>query len=209
MRTKALLGLAVLAAGALSAAAQTSVYSLNVVGYYTLTVPAGKYQMIANQMVGTNYTVSYLLSVPDQTKILKWGGAGYTANTYDASFGEWEYPDMTLGPGEAAFIQNNSTAALNVTFVGEVNQNTNSLALPVGYKTASLFTPQAGNLATDFGFKPGDQDQILIWGGNGFTTCTYDASFGEFDNPPTVAVGQGVFFNLKTAQTWTRSFKVQ
>src|SRR5437763_197776 len=53
MRTKALLCAAALAAGAVTAMAQSNVYSLNVVGYINTTLvgsAAGKYQMIANQL---------------------------------------------------------------------------------------------------------------------------------------------------------------
>lgn len=184
-----------------------NVYSLNVVGYYTVTVPAGQYKLIANQLVTTNYSVQSLFSLPDQTTLYKWVGTGYAVNNFDATFG-WDDPTMTVGPGEATFVKNNGTAPINITFVGEVNQGTNTLSLPVGYKMGSLFTPQAGLLQTDFGYTPVDQEQVYQWKGTGYGISTFDATFG-WDQEPNVAVGEGVFFKSPTAHTWTRSFKVQ
>lgn len=184
-----------------------NVYSLNVVGYYTVTVPAGQYKIIANQLVGTNYTVASLLNVPGGTTLYKWTGASYGVNNYDADFG-WDDAAMTIGPGEATFVKNNGAADISITFVGEVNQNTNTLALPVGFKMASLFTPQAGMLQTDFGYTPVASEQVYQWNGASYAISTYDADFG-WDSEPSVAVGEGVFFKSPTAHTWTRSFKVQ
>lgn len=208
MRTKALLGLAALAAGAMTAAAQSSVYSLNVVGYYNVTVPAGKYAMVANQLVGTNYTVaSVLAGVPAGTTVMKWTGTIFSPNTLDPDFG-WDDPEMTLGPGEAAFVKNNGANPFTITFVGEVNQATNALTFTDSvYKMASVFTPQAGKITTDFGFPAASGDTVMQWTGSIYSPYVYDPDFG-WDPEPTLAVGEGFFVKAKGTKTWTRSFTV-
>ena len=56
MRTKVLLCAAALAASLASSMAQ-NVYSLNVVGYYNVTIPQNGLYMIANQLNTTNNTL--------------------------------------------------------------------------------------------------------------------------------------------------------
>ncbi len=208
MRTKALLGLAAIAATAMTAGAQTSVYSLNVVGYYNTTVPAGQYALIANQLETTNNTVPVLFpSVPSGTVVIKWTGAAFDQNTLDPDFG-WDNPAMTVGPGEAAFVKNNSANPITLTFVGEVNQKTNDLAFTGGvYKLASIFTPQAGKLPTDFGFPATANDTIIQWTGSAYQSLTFDPDFG-WDVEPTVKVGEGFFVRTVNTKSWSRSFTV-
>jgi hypothetical protein len=209
MRTKALLVAATLAAGALTSMAQSNVYSLNVVGYYNITVPANKYALIANQLNTTNQTVtSVLATVPGGTAVLKWSGTTFAANNFDATFG-WDDPTETVVPGEGFFIKNNGGTPFTVTFVGEVNQNTNSQAFTAGvYKLISLYTPQNGLLQTDFGYPPDGNDFTLAWTGTTYAQSTYDPTFG-WDTEPSLSVGQGFFVHSATTKTWTRSFKVQ
>src|SRR2546430_1617669 len=106
MRTKALFCAAAMAAGALSSWAQSNVYSLNVVGYYNVTVAGNHYGMLANQLVQTNSTVQALFaSAPSGQTILKWTGSLFAPNNNDTSFG-WDDPSMTLVPGEGFFLKN-------------------------------------------------------------------------------------------------------
>jgi hypothetical protein len=211
MRTKALLGLAVIAAGALTATAQTSVYSLNVVGYYNVTVPAKTgavpgYAIVANQLVGTNYTVGYLMPSPAEgTQLLKWNGKSYDINNFTG--GAWDDDTQTLGLGEAAFVANNTATPMTITFVGEVSQATNTVTIAKGYQMGGLFTPQAGGLTADFGYAPAENEQVLVWNGKSYDISAF--SGGEWDGDPQVKVGQGFFWQTVTAHTWTRSFTVK
>src|SRR5690242_13533819 len=111
MRTKALLGLAALAASAMGAYA-SNVYSLNVVGYINTTLHEGG-NVVAPQLdldgTGLNNTVAGIFSsnLPVNTKVYKWGGASWGAA---ANFGKdksgnlvWS-GDFPLNPGQAAFV---------------------------------------------------------------------------------------------------------
>lgn len=208
MRLKTLLCLSALSVGTIAAVAQSNVYSLNVVGYYNLTVPATQYKLLGNQLTGTNYTLPFLFpNVPANTTVLKWTGVAFAPNTKDPVF-DWDDPNMTLGPGEGAFIKNNGSTNFTVTFVGEVNQLTNTTAYTANvYKLSSLFTPQAGLISTDFGFPAAANDTVIKWTGAAYAPSTFDPLFG-WDPEPQLIVGDGFFVRTATTKNWTRSFTV-
>ena len=76
---------AALAAGVISSQAQT-VYSQNVVGYVNVSIPAGKLQMVANQLDTGSNTLDNVFQgtglVSGSTVVLEWTGAGYNQYTY-------------------------------------------------------------------------------------------------------------------------------
>jgi hypothetical protein len=116
---------------------------------------------------------------------------------------------MTLVPGEGAFLRNTASTNITVTFIGEVNQNTNILNFTAGqYKLSGLFTPQAGFIQDDFGFPAGGNDQVILWTGAAYAPSTVDPDFG-WDTQPNLKVGDGFFVRTATTKSWTRSFKVQ
>jgi hypothetical protein len=211
MRIKTLLAVAALSAAGLATSMAQNVYSLNVVGYYNRTVPANSYALLANQLVQSNMTVSALLpDVPDGTKILKWSGTGFTVDTYSSILGGWTAPDVTLGPGEGFFVQNVSSSDMTITFVGEVNQESNDISLTSGqYSLIGLFTPQTGKISTDFGYTGDDGDQVLTWTGSGYNTASYSSILGGWTAEPTLNVGDGFFIKPNATKTWTRQFTVE
>jgi hypothetical protein len=211
MRTKALLGLAALAAGAMTAAAQSSVYSLNVVGYYNVPVPANQLVMLANQLNTTNNKISSLLpSVPAGAQLYKYNG-GYTVYQMDEFDPVW-LPDgnATLNPGEGAFFR--SPTATTLTFVGEVLQGSLTNTLPIGaLSMRSSMVPQAGT-ASALGI-PGEAGDQLYKYSNGYTVYQFD----EFDpvwipSEPSLNVGEAFFYRkspTSTKNNWVRDFTVQ
>jgi hypothetical protein len=209
MRIKTLLGLAVIAAGAATSMAQSNVYSLNVVGYYNIVCPATKYTLTANQLVQTNSQVQTLFaSVPDNTQIIQWTGLAFAPDTY--SGGVWDDGTESVVPGQGFFIKNNVGTNFTVTFVGEVNQQTNTLNFIANqYKLVSLWTPQAGLLQTGFGYPAGNNDLVLKWTGNAYAQYFKDPSIDWDPEEPPLVVGDGFFVKPAAARTWTRQFTVQ
>ncbi len=208
MRTKALLGLAALAVSTVVTSAQ--VYSLNVVGYYNVTVPANSFYMIANQLDTANNTIGALMpSVPPGTEFYKFA-AGYTGYAFDEFDLAWTpNGNATLNPGEGGFIKNPTANPLTITFVGEVKQGTLENALPAGFAIRSSIVPQAGKVTTDLGLPAAAGDELYIYN-NGYTGFAFD----EFDlawtpTEPTVAVGQAFFVKKVAAANWVRTFTVQ
>jgi len=201
--------------------AQSNVYSLNVVGYYNITIAANQKIIIANQLNTTNNTVGALLVPPmvhDSDKLFKWSGSAFLPNTYSDLDGAWSTPAMTLNVGEAAFYQ--PSAATTLTFVGEVLQGTLINTLPLGQKVLrSSMVPQAGIIDTQLGVVPDDSDKMFTFNplqnGTPYIPYSYSSLDGAWTPPnPTVQVGQG-FFYAKAANgapanaNWVRNFTVQ
>jgi hypothetical protein len=112
MKTKALLLAGLVSLAGVTASEAQTVYSINSVGYYNLSIPTG-YSMIANQMFSSETTLQDLLPNPTPGMIVfKWTGALFEASEYfGAPFNAWS-PDgsATLVPGEGAFIYNPGSA---------------------------------------------------------------------------------------------------
>jgi hypothetical protein len=207
MRTKALLSMAALAAGALTSMAQ--VYSANIVGYYNVTCPVG-FTMTANQLQASpdNTVVSLFPNMPDNVEVWGWNGVSFAPNT---SYGgqTWDDNSQTFNPGDGMFIHNVGGSSLTVTFVGQVPTGTLTKTLG-GSPTFTLsgsIVPQAGNLETEMNLHPNQNDEVWFWNGVSYAPDTfYDV--GTWDADPIVTVGQGWFYknNAAITVTWTRTF---
>jgi hypothetical protein len=221
MRTlKALVCLAVLAGGIATTMAQSNVYSLNVVGYYNITVGAHQKIMIANQLNTTNNTIGALLAPPmvgNGDQLFKFNGASFTSSLYSTDDGQWDPdPTVTLNPGEAVFYQ--PALARTLTFVGEVLQGQLSNTLPLGTKVMrSSMVPQQGLVSTDLGVPFFNGDQLFTYNtaqnGGGYVTYLYSTDDGQWDpSEPTMSVGQGFFYRKAAGANnpnWVRNFTVQ
>jgi hypothetical protein len=222
MRTlKGLVCLAVLAGGIATTMAQSNVYSLNVVGYYNVTVGSHQQVFIANQLNTTNNTIGALLAPPavgNNDLLYKFNG-GFVAAQYSTDDGQWDPdPNVTLNPGEAAFFKNTQTATETLTFVGEVLQGTLANTLPAGVQVLrSSMVPQQGLVSTDLGVPYFNNDLLYLFNvgqnGAGYTAYQYSTDDGQWDpSEPVINVGQG-FFYKKAANAnnpnWIRNFTVQ
>ena len=221
MRTKVLLCAAALAASLASSMAQSNVYSLNVVGYYNITLGAHQKVMIANQLNTTNNTIGSLLAPPmvhDGDFLYKYAG-GFTSSQYSTDDGQWDpSPSVTMNVGEGAFYF--PAQATTLTFFGEVLQGSLTNTLPLGVKVMrSSMVPQQGLVSTDLGVPFDDGDFLYVYnvGQNnaGYLSYQYSTDDGQWDpNQPTINVGQG-FFYVKAANgtpakvNWVRNFTVQ
>lgn len=191
-----------------------SVYSLNAVGYVNTTIPTG-FSIIANPLnASTNTLSSLIVGAPEGTTVYKYNGANFDIATYSQDdYGNlvWDN-DLTLVPGEGAWIKNTGSAFTN-TFVGEVVTGTNTVAVPVGFSLKGSIVPQAGILNTDLGYPAAENDTIYIYDNSvgNFTISTYaQDDYGNlvWDNVPTVKVGQGFWIYTTTAKSWTRVFNL-
>ena len=118
MRTKALLSVAAIAASAVTAMAQSNVYSLNIVGYATVSVPPG-FSLLANPLTaGVTNGANEIMPILDGELILTWTGTAFAQTGYDSGFGGWvgadgstpsSAPPYTIGSG-FFFFNPNATA---------------------------------------------------------------------------------------------------
>jgi len=230
MKTKTMILTAAVACGTLAAIAQSTVYSVNVVGYANVVMPPG-FSIIANPLMAPTNTLGVLFAgQPDGFVVYKydpisqWRLAVYQAPPWDPTNPQWDVPDMTLLPGEGAFVYNPSATPFTNTFVGEVIQGTNlTVNLPgnyttnVGFQLVGSLIPQEGQLATDLGFPARDGDVIYTYRNSTEQWRLYDYTAPPWDptNPqwtsgePTITVGQGFFVYRPTpGQNWVRNFTV-
>jgi hypothetical protein len=222
MRTKALLCLAALAAGVATSVAQGNVYSLNIVGYANVSVPAG-YSLLANPLsAGATNGANEIMTPIDGEQILTWNGAGYNYVSFDSGFGGWIDASFNaaqppaLPPGKGFFFYNPG-AATTVTFVGQVVPGpgaTNALALPAGYSLIGSPLPAAAAVdAAPLSLPKLDGLQMLQWNGKGYVYSSYDSGFGGWVDSafvtkaaPTIGIGEGFFFyNPGAASSWNQS----
>lgn len=207
---KTLLCAAICAAGLVSAVAQ-NVYSLNVVGYHNVTIPANTLVMMANQLNTTNNTIASLLpGGPPGATLYKYSG-GYTAYVFDDLDNVWT-PDgnATLNPGEGAFFR--SPTATTLTFVGEVMQGSLTNTTPINVQVMrSSMVPQAGGITSVLGL-PGEGGDTVYKYAGGYTAYVFD----DLDliwtpNEPAMAVGEAFFLKKASTSTqslWVRNFTV-
>ncbi|HRZ38284.1 MAG TPA: hypothetical protein P5534_18225 [Candidatus Paceibacterota bacterium] len=216
MRTKtALLTAALGLVGAATVSAQ--VYSVNVVGYVNSELKAG-WNLIANPLDNTaanGNTVGVLFgtALPDGSAVYKFDNAnGKYLDTvsYTSLFG-WSDPALTLVPGEGAFVFVEGSAAVTITFVGDVKQGTLTTPLAAGFNMVSSQVPQAGLLVTDLGYVAVDGDTVYQHNrGAGYKDGnTFTGLFGWSGGEPTIGVGEAFWIQKEAAGAWNRTFSVQ
>ena len=226
MRTKALLSVAAIAASAISAMAQ-NVYSLNIVGYATVTVNSG-YNLLANPLdAGSTNGAASIMPILDGEIILTWSGGAFSEVMYDSTSGGWVLADDTtpavppsLPPGKGFFFFNPLTGPTNFTFVGQVvpgPSSSNTIPLLPGYNLVGSALPAAVTTITNTPVSlPIIDGMILLqWNSGKYSEVMYDSTSGGWvladDTTPAAAppytIGSGLFlFNpLTTTVNWTQS----
>jgi hypothetical protein len=225
MRTKlAILAAAALAAGALTSQAQSNVYSLNVVGYYNLSLTNG-FNLIANQLdldgTGANNTLQSVFgtALPSGSQVYVFTGGIFIGHATVNASGLWNgttnQANLTLQPGQGAFVKIPAAATTPVplTIVGNVLQGTNlTVAYPVGYSIISSITPRSGGIQTVLGLTPSSGDFVYQWnpaiqnyGSKHVSNGTVWNAAGE----PVPAIGEAFYYNAKVAKNWVQNFIVQ
>lgn len=180
----------------------------------TATIAPGTYNSFANNLdhfVGTivNNTVAELIpSPPDGTTVYKYDNeAGhYVINTFDGLNGSWSIPEMTLKPGEGAFIRNPSGSPFNVVITGRKRSSALVTARVAGLHligSQTLPSPSGSDFEDVFGFSPLPGDVVTQVnntfspvGGPGMASTTHTFGPEGWDSKPTFARGRAAFVNL-------------
>lgn len=220
MRTKALiLGAALLAAGVATSMAQSNVYSVNVVGYVNVTVPAGDFALICNPLLGTSNDFNTLLTgFPiTTTKVYEWspGGQAFVIYTKRAT-GFSGYDGHAILPGEGFFVLNNAGSAISNTFVGQVMQGTNSVPYLSGgsFSLVSSPAPLSGGIETTLGFPAVPNDKLYQWsiGSQAYVIATRHSVWGggepQIGIDPNIGPAEGFFYTSTAGGTWNQVFTV-
>jgi hypothetical protein len=206
--------------------AQSNVYSLNIVGYATVTIPAG-YTILANPLSNGNNAADTIMTPIDGEQILTWNAASSSFNSVSflQAFGGWVNDDLTsatapiLPPGVGFFFKN-PNAATNITFVGQVVPgpgSTNKTQLAAGYSMVGSALPANVSNITNapVSLPVIDGMQILTFdsASSTYKSANYLQAFGGWvdDNfasipAPGYSIGEGFFFkNPNATTTWDQS----
>lgn len=174
----------------------------NVVGGYSVSVPAGGYKAFGMQFdYNGNNTIANLIPTADSgTMVWKRVGNAWTTNTYTTS---WSSTTMTAGPGDGCMLYNPAATAKTFYFCGSVLEGYKTLALAANC-VVSLPVPLAGSVSTALGLSPVDGDQVHLHTGSGWTdTHLFDELIPGWDpHEPSLSVGESFWF-IGTAQDWT------
>lgn len=201
------------AAGIVSSYAQ-NVYSVNVVGYITLSL-TNTYTMIANQLddKNGNYATNVFAGAPAGTIFSKYTSSGYQNLTKTAT---WSGAlGMQIAPGEGVFVRKPpSPATVNLTVVGEVMQGDLVNPIVFGYDIYSTMVPQAGGLSTVHNYPRTTGDTVSFFTPTGYRNFTVVPQGGTNrwnPNEPIVAVGDAFWVrgNAAAGTNWVRTFNVQ
>lgn len=189
MRTKVLLSMAALAAGALTAMAQSNVYSLNIVGYANVPNPSGYSFQTAPFRVPTAVTNGANEILPANTgqydgdQLIIWTGHGwasfYLDSTQPTGFsdsGGTGVPAPILSSGQGYAYYNASGVSNNLTYVGEVRTGTNTITIPASPEISTLGSPiplsggvsTALQLSNPGGALDGDAVELMVVNAQGF-----------------------------------------
>jgi hypothetical protein len=234
MRTKTLLLAAALTAAGIASYAQSNVYSVNVVGYVNVTIPANKYAMVSTPLTftgagGNNITNVVGGSIPDGTFLFPFSNGTYLdSEQYFDGFG-WFPGAAVVGPGSGFFVKTPAGVGATLTFVGEVVQGPATNALISGYSLVGSKVAQSvplGDLttaeSTTMHFPAADSDTLFFFDVASQSykdAIQYFNGYGWFDSGvggpgpvtgPSPAVAEAFFvYKPGPAASWTRSFTVQ
>jgi len=183
-----------------------------VVGFYRLNLAQG-YALIANQLDNGkgNRLVDVIPSPPNGTLVFKFNGTGYAILDY--ADGAWEGDDlnMTLAPGEGAFIH----VAIDSTntFLGEILSGDLSRSIPTGYSIVSSRVPISGWLFPDLNYQPASGDFVFqfnrVTGGYRlFDYADFPFCSEEGCEIPLLGVGDAFFIKPGSTNNWTQNFCV-
>lgn len=208
-----------LGAASIATSLAQTVYSVNAVGYVNVTVPAGKFALLANPLkLATNSIPAVLPDAPANTQVFVYNAAtGNYVSATKRSSGSWtgDGAAATLNPGQGFWVKNAGTADLTITFVGEVMQGdatTLKVDYVAGFNLLGSMVPQTGKLETDLGFKASANDQVFVFDAAtaNYTTFTKRASgaWTGGTGEPSIPVANGFFYKAGAAGSWTRTFSV-
>jgi hypothetical protein len=210
--------------GSVSLMAQsTNVYSLNVVGYVNVVLPPG-YTIVSCPLIASPDNTLATLFPNSSGAFLNFkfyfftGGQGYTQIDTGTKSGFADGGTNTLNPGQAIFVENQTTKTVTNTFVGTVPTGSLTNTLAVGFNLVGSILPSSGDIFTNsltLLTNGHAGDTVYVYSTNGYSSpggiykFNAKGNFGATD-PIVPNVGEGFFYqNISTAaETWVENYSV-
>jgi len=185
------------------------IYSTNIIGYATVTLPPG-FSTIANPLSGGDESMAALFKgMPDGTALSKFDNQFYRMTENAIEGGRWTNPTEKLSLGEGALLFNPTFEYKKLRFVGNVSQTSVSTPIPAGFSMRSSVFPQPGRLDTELGFPIGDGDVVHLLDADRqkYLVYPYQGSAWAGD-APLLGVGEAFWVAKKAAGTWLQKFSM-
>jgi hypothetical protein len=146
---------------------------------------------------GSNCLNAVLSSIPDGCVLFKYDNASgaWFQSSYSALSQSWT-PNLTLSPGEGAFLQ--SPTNFTLTFTGTPHVPVLPVNIPSGTTyLLSRQTNDVGDFNSILGLPPTDGATLFQWNGSNYNTYAFSAGSWT-PSTPVVSVGEAVWINLTT-----------
>ena len=200
---------------------QAQVYSQNVVGYYNVTIPAGKFALVGNQLLngdGTNGLANVFTGglVSQSTVLYAWSGSGFVPYTYysaaDASplpggfyDGNGVAAPVNATPGNSFFIGNPASTNIVLTVTGSVIQGTNNVkTIPLGFTPCAATVPVTTNInSASIGLIPDSASQHISYYHWNVNSQSYDAPLTYYSAADASPSPGGWYDGNGNTQSWS------
>lgn len=183
------------------------VYSRNVLGYVSFTLPPG-FSMIANPLHhSTNRVDDLFKGWPDGTRLCKFDTRLFQLAENSVKDGKWTNPGEKLAPGDGALFYNRTSDYKAHSFVGEVLQGRLSVPIPAGFSVRSLLLPQQGSLE-ELGFPISNGDVIHLYDREHQQYVQHPYDEGKWtDGPPMIGLGESFWVAKDKPGNWVREMQ--
>jgi len=185
-------------------------YSLNVIGYASITLSPG-FSMVGNPLFGGNDRLPELFEkMPDGTSVSKFDNVLHRLKENALKAGQWTNPRDRLGPGEGAIVLNPSLDYRILTFVGEAKLGGFAISVPAGFSIQTSSVPEPGALYPDLGFPMEDGDVIHQFDRDQQKYVLYPyVGKGWAAGPPIMSVAESFWVAKKSPGNWLRYLPIQ
>jgi subtilisin family serine protease len=184
-----------------------SIKSDNAVGYFRRTISSGGPITIGYPFRGKDNRIPAILQgAPSNTIIFKWDSTfgNYRTNTKDSSL-SWNDQQMTLRPGEGAFIF--SPSDFNWTCFGEILPNCVNVSIPPVFALVSSPMPITGQIDTDLQFPMVRRDYVEV-PHPGWLWDVYSYGWSWSGSAPVMGLGESFFVNKSRPGTWIQNVPI-
>jgi len=186
----------------------SAVYSNNVIGYVSFSLPPG-FSMISNPLEGaSNRVVDTFVAWPDGTSLSRYDTRFFTLKENSVKNDRWSNSSDELMPGEGGIFFNPTQDYKSHSFVGDVLEGNLSVPIPPGFSIRSSLLPLQGSL-DEMNFPISDGDVIHLFDRDRQKYVLHPYENGKWTaGPPVVGLGESFWVAKAKPANWTRNLVI-